>query len=64
MMKFTNKVFIHLASLMSDTDCDIANALYHLYNSNFVCASVSHDHGMNLNRINGKKLTWVILCVI
>ena len=41
---YKQSIHIHIYnSLMSDTDCDIANALYHLYNSNFVCASVSHD---------------------
>ena len=30
-------------SLMSNTDYDIASALYHLYNGNFICASQAHD---------------------
>ena len=30
-------------SLMNNTDYDIANALFHLYGSQYICASVSHD---------------------
>ena len=31
-------------SLMNNTDYDIANALFHLYSGQFICASVSHDN--------------------